>query len=153
MRALVAAASKDPKKDRWTVLEVLRWTTGRFEERALDTPRLDAEVMIAAALGLPRVQLYVQFDRPLDLDELAAGKMSVVYPQFFGRSEGMLSEECTGGFLGTGLRTQAGLLWFATLKGIVVVDPKHLSVAAPAPTVVLEQTLLLPLQVETHLLQ
>jgi release factor glutamine methyltransferase len=67
---LGAAASKDPKKDRWTVLEVLRWTTGRFEERALDTPRLDAEVMIAAALGLPRVQLYVQFDRPLDATEL-----------------------------------------------------------------------------------
>jgi release factor glutamine methyltransferase len=67
---LVAAASKDSKKDRWTVLEVLRWTTGRFEERALDTPRLDAEVMIAAALGLPRVQLYVQFDRPLDPAEL-----------------------------------------------------------------------------------
>lgn len=72
-RPLVAAASKDPKdpkKDPWTVLEVLRWTTGRFEERALDTPRLDAEVMIAAALGLPRVQLYVQFDRPLDATEL-----------------------------------------------------------------------------------
>ena len=69
-RALGAAVSKDPKKDRWTVLEVLRWTTGRFEERALDTPRLDAEVMIAAALGLRRVQLYVQFDRPLDATEL-----------------------------------------------------------------------------------
>jgi len=31
----------------------------------MGTPRLDAEVLIAAALGLPRLQLYVQFDRPL----------------------------------------------------------------------------------------
>ncbi|MES1171834.1 MAG: HemK/PrmC family methyltransferase [Bacteroidota bacterium] len=62
---------KGPAKDRWTVLEVLRWTTGRFQERALATPRLDAEVLIAAALGLPRVQLYVQFERPLEVAELA----------------------------------------------------------------------------------
>jgi len=52
-------------------MSVLRWTTGRFEERRLGTPRLDAEVLIAAALGLPRLQLYVQFDRPLAAGELA----------------------------------------------------------------------------------
>lgn len=52
-------------------MSVLRWTTGRFEERRLGTPRLDAEVLIAAALGLPRLQLYVQFDRPLATPELA----------------------------------------------------------------------------------
>jgi len=51
-------------------MSVLRWTTGRFEERRLATPRLDAEVLIAAALGLPRLQLYVQFDRPLAAPEL-----------------------------------------------------------------------------------
>ena len=52
-------------------MSVLRWTTGRFEERGLGTPRLDAEVLIAAALDLPRLQLYVQFDRPLAAPELA----------------------------------------------------------------------------------
>jgi release factor glutamine methyltransferase len=66
------AAPNEPKRDRWTVLEVLRWTTGRFDERGLPTPRLDAEVLIADALRLPRVQLYVQFDRPLTADELTA---------------------------------------------------------------------------------
>ncbi len=62
----------EQKKDRWTLLEVLRWTTRRFEDRVLATPRLDAEILIAAALGLPRVQLYVQFDRPLDAAELTS---------------------------------------------------------------------------------
>ncbi|HVV50416.1 MAG TPA: peptide chain release factor N(5)-glutamine methyltransferase [Polyangia bacterium] len=57
---------------RWTVLEVIRWTAARFTERALATPRLDAELLVAHALGLPRVQLYVQFDRPLLADELGA---------------------------------------------------------------------------------
>jgi len=43
------------------------------------------------------------------------------------------------GFPG-GLRSQDGLLWFPTLKGIVVIDrimPWH----SPVPAVVLEQTL------------
>lgn len=53
-------------------MSVLRWTTGRFEERGLATPRLDAEILIAAALGVPRLQLYVQFDRPLTAEELRA---------------------------------------------------------------------------------
>ena len=53
-------------------MSVLRWTTGRFEERGLATPRLDAEILIATALGVARLQLYVQFDRPLGPDELAA---------------------------------------------------------------------------------
>jgi release factor glutamine methyltransferase len=56
---------------RWTVLEVIRWTIARFTERSLATPRLDAELLVAHALGLPRVQLYVQYDRPLVPDELA----------------------------------------------------------------------------------
>ena len=62
---------------RWTVKDVLLWTTSRFEERGLPTPRLDAEILTAHALGLPRLQLYVQFDRPLLPDELAAIRESV----------------------------------------------------------------------------
>jgi release factor glutamine methyltransferase len=56
---------------RWTVLEVIRWTVARFTERGLPTPRLDAEILVAHALALARVQLYVQFDRPLTATELA----------------------------------------------------------------------------------
>jgi release factor glutamine methyltransferase len=59
------------------VKDVLLWTTSRFEERGLATPRLDAEVLTAHALGVPRLQLYVQFDRPLLPDELTAIRESV----------------------------------------------------------------------------
>jgi release factor glutamine methyltransferase len=57
---------------RWTVKDVLLWTASRFEERGLATPRLDAEILVGHALSVARVQLYVQFDRPLAPDELAA---------------------------------------------------------------------------------
>jgi len=69
---LAVTTEAAPAPARWTVLEVIRWTVARFTERDLATPRLDAELLVAHALGLPRLQLYVQFDRPLLPDELAA---------------------------------------------------------------------------------
>lgn len=56
----------------WTVLSVLSWTAQHFEKHGLESPRLDAEVLLAFVLGLPRVQLYVQFDRPLNAQERAS---------------------------------------------------------------------------------
>ena len=50
----------------WTVREVLAWTRERFVKAALDSPRLDAEVLLAHALGADRVQLYLDLERPLD---------------------------------------------------------------------------------------
>lgn len=54
-----------------TVLDVLKKTASFFEARKLDTPRLEAEVLIAHGLGLRRLDLYLQFDRPLTEAELA----------------------------------------------------------------------------------
>lgn len=78
--------------------------------------------------------------RKQDLEDLAALKIPAVYPQIYGRADGMLSEECASGFFPAGLKTSQGALWFPTLKGIVVVDPRH-TVTAPAPAVAIEQTL------------
>jgi release factor glutamine methyltransferase len=54
----------------WTILRVLGWTQGRFAERGLPTPRLDAELLLASVLGCDRVALYTHFDQPLQADEL-----------------------------------------------------------------------------------
>ncbi|MGH7978226.1 MAG: sensor histidine kinase, partial [Limisphaerales bacterium] len=75
-----------------------------------------------------------------DLDDLAAHKIPAVYPQIYGRTDGMMSEECTSGFFPVGLKLKNGLLWFPTLKGIVVIDPHHI-ISSPAPAVALEQVL------------
>jgi release factor glutamine methyltransferase len=52
--------------------EVLRLSAGYLSEHGSQTPRLDAELLIGHALGLPRIELYTNFDRPLDEPELAA---------------------------------------------------------------------------------
>jgi len=61
----------------WTVLKVLRWTADYFREKGIDGGRLDAEVLLADTLKLDRVGLYLQFDRPLSADELAAYRQRV----------------------------------------------------------------------------
>jgi len=75
------------------------------------------------------------------LEELAAGKTRVIYPQLFRRAEGMLSEECTGGFCPAGLKTKSGMLWFSTMKGVAVVNPRLLPTDSPMPSTVLEEVL------------
>ena len=79
--------------------------------------------------------------RKRELDDLATGRIPAVYPQVYGRAEGMLSEECTGGFCPSGLKTKSGRLCFSTMKGIVVVDPRPQGASIPAPAVVLEDVL------------
>jgi ligand-binding sensor domain-containing protein/signal transduction histidine kinase len=74
-----------------------------------------------------------------ELKELAAGKISAIYPQVFGRAEGMLSEECAGGFSPAGLKTASGQLWFPTLKGAIMIDPSVNLSKLPQPAVLLEQ--------------
>jgi release factor glutamine methyltransferase len=55
-----------------TLGEVLRRSTEFLERKGVDSPRLDAERLLAHALGLTRVELYTEFERPLSDDELAS---------------------------------------------------------------------------------
>ena len=61
----------------WTILKILRWTTEFLGERGIDSPRVDAEVLLSEALGLPRIQLYAQFDRPLLDAELGSYRQMI----------------------------------------------------------------------------
>ena len=56
----------------WTVLELLRWTTGYFEEAGIESSRLDAECLLAHALGCERLALYLDFDKPVQAEERGA---------------------------------------------------------------------------------
>lgn len=56
----------------WTVRSVIAWTQSDFERRGLDTPRLDADLLVAHALGLTRIKLFLDLDRPLIEQELTA---------------------------------------------------------------------------------
>ena len=59
----------------WTIGKILKWTEEYFQKAQLDSPRLDAEVLLAHVLNQPeRIYLYVHFDQPLEQSELAAYK-------------------------------------------------------------------------------
>lgn len=49
----------------WTIREVLDWATRDFAARGIQSPRLDAELLVASALGIDRVGLYLDLNRPL----------------------------------------------------------------------------------------
>ena len=57
--------------DTWTIKRVLDWTSGYLERKGDEHPRLSAEWLLAAVTGLSRVELYVNFDRPLEAAELS----------------------------------------------------------------------------------
>jgi len=58
-------------EDRRTVQTILTRSEQYFRKVGLDSPRLDAEVLLAFALGIPRIELYTGFDRPLSPDEIS----------------------------------------------------------------------------------
>lgn len=54
----------------WTVLRLMQWSGEYLEEKGVERGRLDAEHLLAHVLGVKRLQLYLQYDRPLDRAEL-----------------------------------------------------------------------------------
>jgi release factor glutamine methyltransferase len=58
----------------WTTAAVLEWTIKKFGSAGIGAARLEAQVLLAHALGCTRVQLYTGFDRPLAEAELAAAR-------------------------------------------------------------------------------
>ena len=63
-------AVEEPK-DIWTVGRLLTWTTEWLTSRGSDSPRLDAEVLLASVRGCPRIALYTAFDVSVNDDERA----------------------------------------------------------------------------------
>ncbi|MFM7184546.1 MAG: peptide chain release factor N(5)-glutamine methyltransferase [Planctomycetota bacterium] len=49
----------------WTVGRLLTWTTEWLTAKGSDSPRLDAEVLLAHVRGCPRIALYTAFDEPV----------------------------------------------------------------------------------------
>ena len=58
----------------WTPIPLTRWSGAYLEEKGIENGRLDAEIMLAHVLGLTRLDLYLQFDRPIQPGELKSFK-------------------------------------------------------------------------------
>src|SRR5271157_1689619 len=55
-----------------TVIEVIKKTSAFFASRGIESPRLNAELIVGHVLGLARVRLYIEFERPVSEAELGA---------------------------------------------------------------------------------
>lgn len=67
-----AKREKESTPEEWTIARVLRWATDDFRRRGLDSPRLDAELLLAHVLGVERVRLITDSERALAPGELTA---------------------------------------------------------------------------------
>jgi ligand-binding sensor domain-containing protein/signal transduction histidine kinase len=76
-----------------------------------------------------------------ELHAVTEGAKATLESSVFGRAEGMLSAECSGGFSPAGVQTRDGKLWFPTAKGLVMIEPSQLKRAmrsAPPPVYIEE---------------
>jgi signal transduction histidine kinase len=78
------------------------------------------------------------------LESFAEGKTKTISCINYGRSDGLPSSECTGGFQPAGWRTSDGRLLFPTLKGVAVVRPEVLTFNFQPPPVEIEEVILQP---------
>ncbi|HEX6981347.1 MAG TPA: peptide chain release factor N(5)-glutamine methyltransferase [Balneolaceae bacterium] len=58
------------KPEDWTVLSMLEWATDYFKSKNIPDPRHSIEWLLAETLDVKRLDLYLQFDRPLSPSEL-----------------------------------------------------------------------------------
>ncbi len=70
------SAIKTPKiqESPWTILKLLQWTTSYFNSHNIEGARASAEILLANALGLKRIDLYLRYDQPLGSQELSTFK-------------------------------------------------------------------------------
>jgi len=64
-------AGEQANSDVWTVGRLLTWTTEWLVSQGSESPRLDAEVLLAFVRGCQRIALYTAFDVPVNDDERA----------------------------------------------------------------------------------
>ena len=58
----------------WTVLKTITWSREYLQGKGVSEPRLSSELLLGSVLGLDRLGLFLQFDRPLNPAELAGFK-------------------------------------------------------------------------------
>jgi release factor glutamine methyltransferase len=62
-------------KKTWTVLELIDWSRQYLSEKGFENARLETELLLGHALALPRIELYLNYDRQMSGAELASYKV------------------------------------------------------------------------------
>ncbi|KFE71260.1 hypothetical protein DB31_3390 [Hyalangium minutum] len=122
-----------------------RWRAGTFQRLARDQGLFDERIFQI----LPDGQGHLLFScnkgifRVLqkELEAVADGQLARVTSRVYAAEDGMRAEECNGLGAPAGIVTRDGLLWFPTIRGAVIYDPKDREEhrAQPLPQVLLEE--------------
>ncbi len=59
----------------WTILELINWSKDYLAEKGFGNARLETELLLGHVLSLPRIELYLQYERQLNEQELAGYKV------------------------------------------------------------------------------
>jgi len=54
----------------WRIIDIINWSKEYFEKNNIDSPRLTIELLLKHVLGLDRIDLYTQFEKPINEGEL-----------------------------------------------------------------------------------
>jgi ligand-binding sensor domain-containing protein/signal transduction histidine kinase len=73
------------------------------------------------------------------LEDFDAGKIRTLPCAPYGISDGMKTTQCAGGSQPAGWRTSDGRLWFPTVQGVAMINPRHVPENLQSPPVLIEQ--------------
>ncbi len=115
----------------WTVGRLLQWTADFLKQRGSDSPRLDAEILLAEALGCQRIQLYTTFDEEPG-EEKRTGFRELVKQ----RAEGTPVAYLVGRreFYSLNFKVRAGVLIPRPETELIVVTVLDLAKQLPSPS-------------------
>src|SRR5579872_4896531 len=68
---LLSQPSERTAETAWTVGKIIDWTTAHLKKHGSESPRLEAEILLAHARNCPRIQLYVHYNELLSDEERA----------------------------------------------------------------------------------
>ena len=74
-----------------------------------------------------------------ELERVANGAATSVAPVYYGPADGTLTRESSGGGHPAGWKTSDGRIWFATIKGLAVIDPENIPLNTSPPPIAIEQ--------------
>jgi signal transduction histidine kinase len=74
-----------------------------------------------------------------ELNDFAEGKTRSITSVVYGTKDGLATLECNGGRQPSSLKTKDGRLWFPTMGGVAVIDPKAVQINTQPPSVIIEE--------------
>ncbi|MEO8429490.1 MAG: two-component regulator propeller domain-containing protein [Verrucomicrobiota bacterium] len=124
---------------------LLRWRDGRWS-------RIDARVgfpvnVVRGMIGDDTGFLWIASDHGIvranlqELQRVADGDLARVHCQVVDQADGLASGDCVAGHQPACARDSAGRLWFATIRGVVMIDPARFDLNTVPPPVQIEEVI------------